>query len=108
VPWPSRFFVAGLVPCPLTTFIMTYAVANGLVWAGLILSGTFAAGMIVTVAVFPAPAVLLRTTLVSWMSSTETLRRGTGHLLEPISALAVILVGLWPLILQTWPVKCDK
>ena len=64
-------FVAGLVPYPLTTFIMTYAVANGLVWAGPILSGTFAAGMIVTVAVFPALAVLLRTTLVSWMSSTE-------------------------------------
>ena len=53
--------VTGLVPCPLTTFIMTYAVANGLLVSGLVLSGTFAAGMIVTVAAFPLLAVLLRT-----------------------------------------------
>jgi nickel/cobalt exporter len=35
---PALAFVTGLVPCPLTTFIMTYAVANGLVASGLILA----------------------------------------------------------------------
>jgi nickel/cobalt transporter (NicO) family protein len=57
---PALAFVTGLVPCPLTTFIMTYAVANGLFASGLILAGTFAAGMVVTVAAFPLLAVLLR------------------------------------------------
>ena len=53
--------VTGMIPCPLTTFIMTYAIVHGAVGAGLVLSGTFAAGMIVTVAVFPLLAVVLRT-----------------------------------------------
>ena len=31
-------FVTGLVPCPLTTFIMVYAVSNGIIVAGLLLT----------------------------------------------------------------------
>ena len=95
---PALAFVTGLVPCPLTTFIMTYAVANGLLVAGLILSETFAAGMVVTVAAFPLLAVLLRTRMVPLMARTERLRERTGHHLEIAAALAVIMVGVWPLI----------
>ncbi|WP_298316988.1 sulfite exporter TauE/SafE family protein [Reyranella sp.] len=95
---PTLAFVTGLVPCPLTTFIMTYAVANGLLVAGLILSGTFAAGMVVTVAAFPLLAVVLRTRMVPLMARTERVRERTGHLIEIAAALAVIMIGLWPLI----------
>jgi ABC-type nickel/cobalt efflux system permease component RcnA len=95
---PVLAFVTGLVPCPLTTFIMTYALANGLMVSGLILSGTFAVGMIVTVASFPLLAVLLRTRLLPLLARTETLRARTGYILEVGAALGVILLGLWPLI----------
>ncbi|MFG1306992.1 hypothetical protein V5F34_22970 [Xanthobacter autotrophicus] len=95
---PVLAFVTGLVPCPLTTFIMTYALANGLMVSGLILSGTFAAGMIFTVASFPLLAVLLRTRLLPLLARTETLRVRTGYILEVGAALGVILLGLWPLI----------
>jgi nickel/cobalt exporter len=90
--------VTGLVPCPLTTFIMTHAVANGVVASGLILAGTFAAGMVITVAAFPLLAVLLQTRLLPVMARTETWRGWIGHILEMGAALAVILLGLWPLI----------
>lgn len=90
--------VTGMVPCPLTTFIMTYAVANGVVAAGLILSGTFAAGMVVTVAAFPLLTVLLRTRLLPVMAQTEGWRQKIGHLLEVTAAIAVIALGLWPLL----------
>jgi nickel/cobalt transporter (NicO) family protein len=95
---PVLALVAGLVPCPLTTFIMTYAVANGLVVSGLILSGTFGIGMVATVAIFPLLAVLFRTRLLPVMARTETVRRRIGHLLEVGAALAVIFLGLWPLL----------
>jgi nickel/cobalt exporter len=95
---PALAFVTGLVPCPLTTFIMTYAVANGLVASGLILAGTFAAGMVISVAAFPLLAVLLRTRLLPVMARTETWRGRIGRVLEIGAALAVILLGLWPLI----------
>jgi nickel/cobalt transporter (NicO) family protein len=95
---PALAFVTGLVPCSLTTFIMTYAVTNGLVASGLILSATFAAGMIVTVAAFPLLAVLLRTRLLPLLARTERLRARAGHALEVGAAVAVILLGLWPLL----------
>jgi nickel/cobalt exporter len=72
---PALAFVTGLVPCPLTTFIMTYAVANGLVASGLILAGTFAAGMVITVAAFPLLAVLLRTRLLPVMAGNRGMTR---------------------------------
>jgi len=95
---PALAFVTGLIPCPLTTFIMTYAVAHGLLVSGLVLSGTFAAGMVVTVAAFPLLAVVLRTRMVPWIARTERLRERTGHVLEIAAAFAVTMLGLWPLI----------
>ena len=91
-------FVTGLVPCPLTTFIMTYAVTHGIVASGLILSGTFATGMFVTVAAFPVLAVALRTRLVPLMARTDGLRHGMGRVLEIGAALAIVAIGLVPLI----------
>lgn len=95
---PALAFVTGLVPCPLTTFIMTYAAANGAIASGLILSGTFAAGMVVTVAAFPLVAVLLRTRLLPVMAQTEGWRQKIGGRLEVAAALAVMALGLWPLL----------
>ena len=95
---PALAFVTGLVPCPLTTFIMTFAVTNGIIMPGLILSGAFAAGMIITVAFFPVLAVLLRTKFLPALAPTEAWRVRIGRLLEIGAALAVILLGLWPLL----------
>ncbi|ACB96134.1 putative nickel ABC transporter, permease protein [Beijerinckia indica subsp. indica ATCC 9039] len=88
----------GLVPCPLTTFIMTYAAANGIIASGLILSGAFSAGMVVTVVACPLLAVLLRTKLLPVMARTEAWCGRVGHGLEIAAAFAVILLGIWPLL----------
>jgi nickel/cobalt exporter len=91
-------FVTGLVPCPLTTFIMTYAVTNGIIGAGLMLSGTFATGMFVTVAAFPLMAVSLRTQLLPLMARTEDSSNRLGRFLEIGAALAIIALGILPLV----------
>ena len=91
-------FVTGLVPCPLTTFIMTYAVVNGLVGAGLILSGTFATGMFVTVVSFPLAAIILRTKLVPFLARTQSLRIRIGRSLEVAAAIAIVAIGLLPIL----------
>jgi nickel/cobalt exporter len=95
---PALAFVGGLIPCPLTTFIMAYAVANGLLLAGLLLSATFASGMIVTVVAFPLAAILFRSRLVAMLDRTDGMRRRIGFWLEVAAALAVTSLGLWPLI----------
>jgi nickel/cobalt transporter (NicO) family protein len=85
-----------MIPCPLTTFIMTYAVVHGAVGAGLILSGAFAAGMIVTVAVFPLLAVALRTkTLPAALALSPQWRHCAVRTLEVAAALAIMAIGGW-------------
>ena len=49
---------AGFVPCPLTTFIMVYALAHGIVIAGLLVTLAMAGGMVVTISAFAVTAVL--------------------------------------------------
>lgn len=95
---PMLAFVGGLVPCPLTTFIMSYAVMNGLVGAGLLLSGAFASGMILTVVAFPLLAVLFRARLVGLLDRTAGWRRHAGPTLEIAAAAAIIALGIWPLL----------
>jgi nickel/cobalt transporter (NicO) family protein len=57
---PVLAFATGLVPCPLTTFIMVYAVTNGAVVAGLFLTASMALGMIATIATFAIGAIMFR------------------------------------------------
>jgi nickel/cobalt transporter (NicO) family protein len=95
---PLLAVATGLVPCPLTTFIMTYAVVHGAVQWGLLLSALFAAGMIVMVALFPLAAVITRTKLVSLMAQTEATRSRVALGLEAFAAIALIALGAWPLL----------
>jgi ABC-type nickel/cobalt efflux system permease component RcnA len=90
-------FATGLVPCPLTTFIMVYASANGLVLAGLILVAGMAAGMVAKIALFALTAMLFRSCLLRFMERTAGVRERVMRVLEIGSALAVISFGMWML-----------
>jgi len=89
--------VTGLVPCPLTTFIMSYAAARGTVAAGLAVTAAMAAGMILTIAGVAMAAVLLRDRLMVLLTRTEEWRYRMGRVLEIGGAMAVLGLGLWSL-----------
>jgi nickel/cobalt exporter len=93
-------FVTGLVPCPLTTFIMSYALARGLLAAGLAITAAMAAGMVLTVAAVAVLATLSRERLLIFFSRTEGARRMLGRVLEIGGAGVVLLFGV-SLILGT-------
>ena len=95
---PVLAVVTGIVPCPLTAFIMAYAVSKGMIGSGLVLSGAFAAGMIATVAVFPVSAVLLRERFLGLLSRTDPWRTYAVRWLETMAAVAVISLGAWQLL----------
>ena len=96
---PLLAIAAGLVPCPLTTFIMTYAAVHGAIKWGLLLSAFFALGMIVTVALFPLSAVLARIRFVPLIAQTEAVRSRIEFGLEAFAAIALIMLGAWPLLI---------
>ena len=91
----SLAFATGLVPCPLTTFIMVYASTRGIIGAGLLLTGAMALGMIATILLFVGGAILLRERALSFLARTAQTRERLGRLLEAGGAVAVIAFGLW-------------
>jgi len=95
---PVLAFATGLVPCPLTTFIMVYAVSNGAVAAGLALTASMALGMVATIGAFAVAAVLFRDRLLRYMKLTAVARERFGLVLELGGAVAIIVFGLWLLL----------
>jgi nickel/cobalt exporter len=89
---------AGFVPCPLTTFIMAYAVAHGIVFAGLIITAAMAAGMIATVAAFALAAILLRERFFAFLVRSAVWRERLGRTAEALSGAAIISSGVWLMI----------
>ncbi|MGO4684549.1 hypothetical protein [Hyphomicrobium sp. 2TAF46] len=86
--------VTGLVPCPLTTFILTYALAHNKLTVGLAAVLAMLGGVIVTLASFAVAAVVARERFMAVLSRTEGLRQRLGYWLELASALAVLVLGL--------------
>ena len=91
-------FVTGLVPCPLTTFIMSYALARGLLGAGLAVTAAMATGMVVTIAAVAVIATLSRERLLTLFARTEGVRTWLGRILETGGALLVLLFGAWVIL----------
>ena len=91
-------FVTGLVPCPLTTFIMSYALARGMLAAGLAVTAAMAVGMVVTIAAVAVIATLSRDRLMAFFADTKNIRSWLGRALETGGAMLVFLFGAWVLI----------
>jgi ABC-type nickel/cobalt efflux system permease component RcnA len=87
-------FVTGLVPCPLTTFILTYALAREQLAVGFLAVGAMLAGVTLTIASFAVAAIVARQRFMSLMDSTEVWRERIGRSLEALGAIAVLLIGL--------------
>ena len=68
----------GLIPCPLTTFILTYALAKQKLAVGLAAVGGMLAGVIVPLVSFAVAAALARASFMSLLSRTEHWRAAVG------------------------------
>lgn len=93
-PGHALAIAAGLVPCPVTAFLMIYATFTGSLAAGLTVIGGYAAGMAATIAAFPVLAVTMRGRLlpVTWISEHR-------QILQMLAGLAIISLGGWLLLL---------
>lgn len=84
----------GLVPCPLTTFILTYALARGKLAIGLAAVLGMMLGVIVTLASFAVSAVLARKPMATLLARSERFRSSAGWMLEMLGALGVVALGI--------------
>ncbi len=87
-------FFTGLIPCPLTTFILTYALAKHQLAVGFAAVVAMTVGLIVTIASFAVAAVVVRGRFMALVARSEGLRLRIGRAFELAGACAVIILGL--------------
>jgi nickel/cobalt exporter len=90
-------FVTGMIPCPLTTFIMSYALARGMVVAGLAVTAAMTVGMIATIGGIALAAAFARDQFMGLLDRTESGRHHLGTALEVGGSVALLSFGLWTL-----------
>lgn len=90
----SLAMATGLVPCPLTTFILTYALAHDRLAIGMAAVVAMLGGVIVTIASFAVTAVYARTRFMTVMDRTEGWRARVSFWAELLGATAVLLLGI--------------
>jgi ABC-type nickel/cobalt efflux system permease component RcnA len=88
-------FVTGMIPCPLTTFIMSYALARGMLAAGLAVTAAMTLGMIATIGGIAFVAAFARDRLIGLLDRTERWRHRVGKVLEVGGSVMVLVFGLW-------------
>jgi nickel/cobalt transporter (NicO) family protein len=88
-------FVTGMIPCPLTTFIMSYALARGMLGAGLAVTAAMTVGMIATIGGIALAAALARNQFMGLLARTEGWRHRAGTALEVGGSVMVLVFGLW-------------
>jgi len=91
-------FVTGMIPCPLTTFILSYALSRGVLGAGLAVTAAMAVGMIAAIGGVALAAALARTHFMQFLARSEAVRHKLGLVLETGGSLAVLGVGLWTIV----------
>ena len=91
-------FVTGMIPCPLTTFIMSYALARGMFTAGLAVTAAMTAGMIATIGGIALAATFARHSLMGLLAKTESWRHRAGTVLQVGGSVMVVVLGLWMML----------
>ena len=87
-----------MIPCPLTTFVMSYALSRGMIGAGLTVTAAMALGMIATIGGIALAAAFARDRLMSLLAKTEGWRDRVGFVLEIGSSILVVAFGALTLI----------
>ncbi len=91
-------FVAGLVPCPLTLFVMVTALARGVPAAGLTFAASMFVGIALTLGLVAIAAGLGRDAAVQALARWGTPVATIGRLLDGIAGLLLVLFGAWELL----------
>ena len=90
--------VTGMIPCPLTTFIMSYALARGMLGAGLAVTAAMTIGMIATIGGIALATAFTRDRFMTLLSGTERWRHRLGTILEVGGSVLVLGFGMWMLM----------
>lgn len=87
-------FAAGLIPCPLTLFVMTFAISRGVPQAGIAFAGVMMMGVALVLAAVALAAVLFRQQLVRLLSSRPRLVDAVTRSIQVLAGTVLMIVAL--------------
>jgi nickel/cobalt exporter len=87
-----------MIPGPLTMFIMSYALARGMLAAGLAVTAAMTVGMIATIGGIALAVAFARDRFTGLLDRTEGWRHRAGTVLEVGGSVMVLAFGLWTVL----------
>ncbi|MER9210478.1 ABC transporter permease [Mesorhizobium sp. M0189] len=92
--------MAGLIPCPLTLFVMTFAIARGVPAAGILFAGTMMIGVAITLSAVAILSILLRERLVWFVEGRSRLFEAITRSIEGLAGAALIALAIHEILLR--------
>jgi nickel/cobalt exporter len=86
-------FVAGLVPCPLTLFVMTFAMIHQVMVTGLLFAVTMMMGVVLTLSVVAILAVLFRERISHLMRTRPLLLASVSRATAGLAGAVLVAVA---------------
>jgi ABC-type nickel/cobalt efflux system permease component RcnA len=87
-------FMAGLIPCPLTLFVMTFAMARGVPEAGFAFAVTMMAGVAATLSLVAVAAVSFRRQMIRLLETRPRLIAILTRSIEAFAGTILITIAL--------------
>jgi nickel/cobalt transporter (NicO) family protein len=86
-------FSAGLIPCPLTLFVMTFAITRGVPQAGIAFAAVMMLGVAVVLCTVALLAILFRTQMLRLFESRPALLQTATRTLQIVAGLVLIAIA---------------
>jgi nickel/cobalt transporter (NicO) family protein len=87
-------FAAGLIPCPLTLFVMTFAISRGVTQAGVAFAAVMMIGVALVLASVALAAVLFRQQLLRLLSSRPRLVDAVTRTIQVLAGVVLVTVAI--------------
>lgn len=87
-------FMAGLIPCPLTLFVMTFAVTRGVPEAGVAFAVVMMLGVALTLSAVAVASILFRNGMIHLLESRATLLERLSRVVEAAAGAILMLIAV--------------
>ncbi|ESZ35062.1 ABC transporter permease [Mesorhizobium sp. L2C066B000] len=90
--------MAGLIPCPLTLFVMTFAISKGVPGAGILFAATMMIGIALTLSSVAVLSIVFRERLMSFFEGRPRMFEIISRLIEGAAGFALAAVAGWQIM----------
>ena len=86
-------FMAGLIPCPLTLFVMTFAISRGVPQAGVAFAAVMMIGVVLVLSAVALAAVLFRQQLLRLLAARPRVVDAVSRTIQVTAGLILVAVA---------------